>query len=107
MGKGDQWWTINEHTSTDELQKELYHVVIDSALPTLESYFSDEQLQLLWLSGKGHWLSEATRLMYLAILLKKSGEDECLAATLKKLEEVTEGKPSASFAYVVKRYLIG
>jgi hypothetical protein len=65
---GDKWWSINEQTIAEQLIQEIKDLLVDKALPEIESYISDEQLRSLWLSGQSRGITEVHRNVFVWLL---------------------------------------
>ncbi len=92
----DKWWSIDDRTPLGDLVEEIRSCLEQKAIPELERYACDKDMQLLWLSGHSPGLTDIQRLMYLSVLLKAAGSPEEMQAVLRELVEVSDGKPVAS-----------
>jgi hypothetical protein len=82
----DKWWPITAKTTIEGLCSELTPLIIQIAVPQVESLVADVALRDLWL--KGNWgRTEYQRLERLSILLKTIGPQELLQVTLDELVE--------------------
>jgi len=92
-GGQDTWWTLDASTAVDSLGSELSGLIVDLAIPTLDTHVSDEALRDLWLSGRSPGLTDVHRLMYVSVLLRDLGPREQYDSVRSELGVLTRKRP--------------
>jgi hypothetical protein len=95
VGSRDKWWTIDQATDVGALDEELRREIVDRGVPEIKRLLSEEALKILWLEGRSPGLTDIQRLKHLSVLLKALGPAEQLEPTLRRLEDLSAGKPTA------------
>ena len=101
----DIWWKIDERTNLDKVYQEVGNLLINTVLPEMQKYMSDERLMNLWLAKNSPGLTDVQRQINLCILLKKFAKMDQLKEVLARLEHQTEGSSSSSLVSYVKKSL--
>lgn len=104
-GKCDKWWVIDSFDSLENLKYELALCVTDIAIPALDLHISDKYLCKEWLAGKSPGLTNIQRLIYLSVLLKKSGNRDDYEGVVREMMRESEGGASESRVKVHLRQL--
>jgi hypothetical protein len=91
----DVWWSIDIGTSIEELSEYILSQIVSYAIPEIGKYLDDNELRDLWLSGHSPSLTEFQRLMNLSVLLKEMGPHELLEPILRKMKQISIGKPTS------------
>jgi hypothetical protein len=99
--EGEEWWTVGQSTSVDELATEMTNMFQTSVMPLMEEMSSAASLARYWLSGKSEGLTDAQRLMNLVVLLSESGRTTEFTAVREELVAESEGRPWAAAARAV------
>ena len=89
--KKESWWAIKNDTSLDEIYSKVRLALECSALPQIEKFIVDANLEKAWLSGISGGLSEQQRQLYTIVLLKKNGNENWLYM-VEQLRNYSRGK---------------
>jgi len=71
----ESWWKIDEKIDIEKVTNEVINVLKTVAIPNIEKYIVDENLEKRWQSGLSGGLSEQQRQLYLIALLKANNRD--------------------------------
>ncbi|EDP45819.1 DUF4304 domain-containing protein [Rickettsiella grylli] len=87
----DKWWHYDDKTDVDVMFQEISELIIEFAIPYIDSHITDQQLIELWFplvrQGKKHLFKE------LSVLLLFNDEKEKLKIVMNKLAEYLEWRP--------------
>lgn len=68
----DKWWTIHTQAEADLCGTEITSILVDSALPEMQSLNSTDKLKALWEEGSSPGQTDFQRLQYLKVLEQRS-----------------------------------
>ena len=98
----DFWWEINDKISLSGLTTEIISILQKFAIPEIQKYISDENLEKSWMAGVSEGLTKQQMYLYLIALLKINNRNS-LRAKVNELREFSKGKP---FERNVMEYLM-
>ena len=82
----ERWWTVRVEDSPAELAETLESVSLSEMVPALESKRTEEAMITLWQTGRSPLLVDAQRLLFMGLLLHRSGRFSELVAVQSELE---------------------
>ncbi len=82
----DEWFTLHDLTDVLELSTLLSKILIDHAVPFINNYIADSDLQKLWLQGNGAGLTPYQRYRYLTAMLKINKSEKFDAVVAEFIE---------------------
>lgn len=87
----DHWWSIDANSSMSGLVAGISDLIKMRAIPEIEKYIIDENLERLWMDGNANSLTHQQTLLYLIALLKRKNKPE-LNAKVDELIDISRGK---------------
>lgn len=99
--KKDIWWLVTDDMVIDPFVAQMEKLIIDLAIPAIETHISDRDLAEAWLRKESGGLTDYTRLNYLITILKLNNDP-------RLPEAVSELKASAktkTMEYSIKELL--
>lgn len=90
-GGNEKWLLVRSSDDADETARILLAALDGIVLPRLARYSVDEALRDAWLEGSSPGITEMQRLLFLALLLKKTGPAEHLESVVEELRGKVKG----------------
>jgi hypothetical protein len=91
LQKKESWWQIDENTSFENINSKVINALKESALPQIEKFIIDENLEKAWLSGISGGLSEQQKQLYLIAILKNDNRENW-QNLVEQLRKYSKGK---------------
>jgi hypothetical protein len=87
----DHWWQLEDGVPAANLAKEISSILVDRAIPEMDKYIKDENLQQCWLEGHSGGLTVYEMYKYLTVMLKLRNNGR-LAEVVEEFRKAFKGK---------------